>query len=200
MLNQRKRRKPVRNLLAFILLAVALNSGPVRAEQPYSATLYKNPQCGCCEGYADHLRDNGFEVTVKPTHNLPLLHRPHDPDRRYVVEGHVPVNTVIRLLTERPDIKGISLPGMPMGSPGMTGEKTAPFTIYEIGDGPAKVYAVELAMQAPIMGAGRAPRRLAASRWLFRLLAMAALSVTGPLGIDQVNAQAASPMSSPNHS
>jgi protein-disulfide isomerase len=51
-------------------------------------------------------------------------------------------------------------------------------------------------MQAPIMGAGRAPRRLAASRWLFRLLAMAALSVTGPLGIDQVNAQAASPMSS----
>jgi hypothetical protein len=154
MLNQRKRRKPVRNLLAFILLAVALNSGPVRAEQPYSATLYKNPQCGCCEGYADHLRDNGFEVTVKPTHDLPLLHRQYGVPEPlvgchttlidgYVVEGHVPVNTVIRLLTERPDIKGISLPGMPMGSPGMTGEKTAPFTIYEIGDGPATVYAVE---------------------------------------------------------
>jgi hypothetical protein len=55
----------------------------------------------------------------------------------------VPINAVLRLLSERPDIKGISLPGMPMGSPGMTGEKTAPFTIYEIGDGPAKVYAVE---------------------------------------------------------
>jgi hypothetical protein len=144
----------VRNLLAPIVLVVALSSGPVTAEQPYSATLYKNPQCGCCETYADYLRDNGFEVTVEPTHDLPLMKRQYGVPGElegchttlvdnYVVEGHVPVNTVIRLLTERPDIKGISLPGMPMGSPGMTGEKTAPFTIYEFGDGPAKVYAVE---------------------------------------------------------
>ena len=61
----------------------------------------------------------------------------------YVIEGHVPIGAVLRMLTERPAIKGISLPGMPAGSPGMFGEKTAPFTIYEIGDGPAKVYAVE---------------------------------------------------------
>jgi hypothetical protein len=61
----------------------------------------------------------------------------------YVVEGHVPVNTLLRLLTERPEIRGISLPGMPAGSPGMDGEKTAPFTIYEIGEGPPRVYAVE---------------------------------------------------------
>jgi hypothetical protein len=60
-----------------------------------------------------------------------------------VVEGHVPVNTLLRLLTERPNIKGISLPGMPAGSPGMSGEKTAPFTIYEIGGAESKVYAVE---------------------------------------------------------
>jgi hypothetical protein len=144
----------VRNLLALILVAIALNSGPVRAEGPYAATLYKNPQCGCCEGYADYLRENGFEVTVKPTHDLSLLNRQYGVPEPlvgchttlvdgYVVEGHVPINAVLRLLNERPDIKGISLPGMPMGSPGMTGEKTAPFTIYEIGDGPAKVYAVE---------------------------------------------------------
>jgi hypothetical protein len=61
----------------------------------------------------------------------------------YVVEGHVPVNTLLRLLTDRPDMKGISLPGMPAGSPGISGEKTAAFTIYEITDGPAKVYVVE---------------------------------------------------------
>ena len=60
----------------------------------------------------------------------------------YVVEGHVPIAPLLRMLRERPDIKGISLPGMPAGSPGMSGEKTAPFTIYEIGDEP-KVYAVE---------------------------------------------------------
>jgi hypothetical protein len=144
----------VRNLLAPIVLVVALSSGPVTAEQPYSATLYKNPQCGCCETYADYLRDNGFEVTVEPTHDLPLMKRQYGVPGElegchttlvdgYVVEGHVPVNSVIRLLTERPDIKGISLPGMPAGSPGMFGEKAGPFTIYEIGDGPTKVYGVE---------------------------------------------------------
>ena len=65
----------MRNLLALMILMVALGSGPAKAEEPYAATLYKNPQCGCCEGYADYLRENGFEVTVKPTHDLPLLHR-----------------------------------------------------------------------------------------------------------------------------
>jgi hypothetical protein len=154
MLNQRERRKPVRNLLALIGVVVALSSGPAKAEQPYAATLYKNPQCGCCETYADYLRENGFEVTVKPTHDLPLMKRQYGVPGElegchttlvdgYVVEGHVPVNTLLRMLAERPDIKGISLPGMPAGSPGMFGEKTAPFTIYEFGDGPAKVYAVE---------------------------------------------------------
>jgi hypothetical protein len=61
----------------------------------------------------------------------------------YVVEGHVPVATINRLLTGRPKIRGISLPGMPLGSPGMNGPKREPFTIYEIGDGPRRVYAVE---------------------------------------------------------
>jgi hypothetical protein len=144
----------VRNLLTLAVLGVALSSGPVNAGQPYAATLYKNPQCSCCEGYADYLRENGFEVTVKPTHDLPLMQRQYGVPESlvgchttlvdgYVVEGHVPINAVLRLLNERPDIKGISLPGMPAGSPGMFGEKTAPFTIYEIGDGPTKIYAVE---------------------------------------------------------
>jgi hypothetical protein len=144
----------MRSLLALMTLAVALGSGPAMAEEPRAATLYKNPQCGCCEGYADYLREHGFEVTVQPTHDLPLLHRQHGVPETlvgchttlvdgYVVEGHVPINAVLRLLTERPDIKGISLPGMPAGSPGMSGEKTAPFTIYEIGDGPPAVYAIE---------------------------------------------------------
>jgi hypothetical protein len=61
----------------------------------------------------------------------------------YVVEGHVPVKTLDRLLTERPKIKGVSLPGMPQGSPGMTGRKSAPFTIYELSPGTPRVYAVE---------------------------------------------------------
>ena len=90
---------------------------------------------------------------VRPTHNLSLIRHEHGvPDRLagchtllvggYVVEGHVPVAILDRLLSERPKIKGISLPGMPEGSPGMTGEKTEPFTVYEISDEP-KVYEVE---------------------------------------------------------
>ena len=141
------------NLLALILLVATLG-GAAQAEQLRAAHLYKNPACACCDGYADYLRENGFEVTVEPTHDLPLIKRQHGVPAPlegchttlvdgYVVEGHVPVNTLIRLLTEKPAIKGISLPGMPAGSPGMFGEKTAPFTIYEIADGPAEVYAVE---------------------------------------------------------
>ena len=117
-------------------------------------TLYKNPQCGCCEEYAAYLRENGFTVTVKPTHDLTGMGRDAGiPDDfqgchlsfidKYVVSGHVPIKTVNRLLTERPDILGLTLPGMPTGSPGMNGPKLAPFAIYEIGPGKPKTYAVE---------------------------------------------------------
>lgn len=118
------------------------------------AALYKNPQCGCCEGYADYLRENGFEVTVKPTHDLiGISHQAGVPENLigchttfidgYVVSGHVPVGIVNRLLEERPEIKGVTLPGMPAGSPGMSGTKTEPFTIYSIGAGEPEIYAVE---------------------------------------------------------
>ena len=117
-------------------------------------TLYKNPQCGCCEAYADYLREYGFTVTVQPTHDLGAMSREAGiPDDfqgchlafidNYVVSGHVPIATVNRLLSERPDIKGVTLPGMPMGSPGMSGTKTEPFTIYRIGEGRPEVYAIE---------------------------------------------------------
>ena len=143
----------MRILLALVVLMAALG-GAAQAEEPRTATLYKNPACACCETYADYLRENGFEVAVEATHDLPLIKRQYGVPaplegchttlvEGYVVEGHVPVRTLLRLLTEKPAIKGISLPGMPAGSPGMFGEKTEPFTIYEIGNGPAKVYGVE---------------------------------------------------------
>lgn len=117
-------------------------------------TLYKTPVCGCCESYADYLRRHGFTVIVKPTHDLLLIKRQHAVPKDfegchttliddYVVEGHVPVSTLRKLLRERPKIGGISLPGMPQGSPGMSGRRQAPFTIYELGGHKPKVYAVE---------------------------------------------------------
>jgi hypothetical protein len=139
-------------LRAFVLLIAVLVS-PLAAAEPATITMYVNPQCSCCEGHAEYLRRNGFKVTVTPTHNMSLIRKQHDiPEKLegchialvggYVVEGHVPASAIKKLLAERPKIKGISLPGMPDGSPGMTGVKAAPFEILEISD-EAKVFAVD---------------------------------------------------------
>lgn len=141
------------SLVAFGL-GLLLTTPAFAGESSKVVALFKNPQCGCCEGYAEYLRKNGFKVTVKSTHELVTLSRnagvPDDFQGchlafidGYVVSGHVPVKTVNRLLTERPNIKGITLPGMPQGSPGMSGIKTEPFTIYSVGEKQPTVYAVE---------------------------------------------------------
>ncbi|MGK9340242.1 DUF411 domain-containing protein [Sinorhizobium meliloti] len=142
-------------LKALIVTTILSGVTPALAGQK-DVTLYKNPECGCCEGYADYLRQNGFNVAVKPTHDLTQMSRdagiPEDAQGchlsmidGYVVSGHVPIGTVNKLLTERPDIKGVTLPGMPMGSPGMSGTKEAPFEMLEIkkSGGVGGVYARE---------------------------------------------------------
>ncbi len=128
-------------LLGGLALGV-LGAAPLAfGEEKPTVQLYKNPQCSCCEGYAAYLRQHGYAVTTTPTHDLALIRRQHGVPEKlagchtmlvggYVVEGHVPIGALNTLLKERPNIKGISLPGMPDGSPGMTGRKTEPFTIY----------------------------------------------------------------------
>ena len=135
---------------------LAIGATAAHAADLVKATLYKNPDCGCCEGYADYLRSNGFDVTVKPTNDLAMIsHNAGVPERLegchtmfvdgYVVDGHVPVDIVQRLLKDHPRIKGITLPGMPPGSPGMVGTKTKPFVVYALpkDGGAPTVYATE---------------------------------------------------------
>jgi hypothetical protein len=145
------------NRRAMLTLLVGATAGIISTSSQAAAenkavTLYKDPQCGCCEGYADYLRSNGFAVSIVPTHDLPLLDEKYGIPTElspchisliggYVVGGHVPIEAVNRLLGEKPPITGITLPGMPMGSPGMTGRKTEPFKIYEIAKGSPKIYA-----------------------------------------------------------
>ena len=128
----------------------SLNAEP--AADRGQVTLYKNPQCDCCEGYADYLRHNGFAVHVIPTNDLTVMGEKYGiPDSLqpchisliggYVVGGHIPIEPINRLLSEKPQITGIDLPGMPTGTPGMPGKKPSPLTIYEIGKGAPKVYA-----------------------------------------------------------
>jgi hypothetical protein len=97
-------------------------------------TVYKSPTCGCCSKWVDHLRNEGFKVktinqdnmsSIKSssgvTANLQSCHTAFVDG--YVVEGHVPADDIKRLLRERPKVTGISAPGMPMGSPGMEGQR-----------------------------------------------------------------------------
>lgn len=131
-----------RRMLLLSASALAL-AGPARAA-PVAVTLYKSPECGCCDGYVEYLKRHGFAVTAKPTNDLAEISRkagiPADLQGchtafigGYVVDGHVPVEAINKLLAERPAIKGITLPGMPLGSPGMSGTKAEPFTVVAIG-------------------------------------------------------------------
>jgi hypothetical protein len=142
---------------AFLVLAAAL---PVlaRGDTVRDATLYKSPDCGCCHEHAAHLRRHGYRVKEIATPDLDALKRRQGVPEElfgchttlvggYVVEGHVSAAIVDRLLREKPEIRGVSLPGMPTGSPGMGGAKREPFRIYEIARGGAdaapRLYAVE---------------------------------------------------------
>src|SRR5438067_13722836 len=117
-----------RRTLLTTTSALAL-TGPARAA-PVAVTLYKNPECGCCDGYAEYLRHNGFTVTAKATNDLSEISRKAGIPTElqgchtafigdYAVDGHVPVEAIKKLLAERPAIIGIQLPGSPLGCPGL---------------------------------------------------------------------------------
>lgn len=138
---------------SFLVLATSLVAATaVRGQSTIPATLHKNPNCGCCDVYAGHLKENGFSVTLENTTDLPSVSRAAGVPEQlagchtmfvgdYVVEGLVPADIVMRLLTEKPAIKGIALPGMPTGAPGMPGAKARPLVVYAFGDGEPVVYA-----------------------------------------------------------
>lgn len=134
--------------LVLALSSTVALAGPV-------VTLYKNPACGCCEKYVSYLRQNGFEVKAHDENDMNAIKYKYGVSRvaschtalinGYVVEGHVPVTAIDKLLKEKPAIAGISAPGMPMNSPGMGGMKKGSLTVYAIpkGDEPLKVFSVE---------------------------------------------------------
>lgn len=129
-----------RHLLAAGLLC--LSAFPVLAGE--AITVYKSPACGCCEGWVDYMKAKGFDATVVESDDMDAVkQRLHVPDAMqschtaliggYVVEGHVPVEAIARMLKEKPKATGIAAPGMPQGSPGMSGTKE-PFAVYLFGE------------------------------------------------------------------
>lgn len=104
---------------------------------------YKSPNCGCCGAWARYTRQQGFENDVRDVSNMRSVKIDHDIPASvsschttivgdYVIEGHVPIEAIEKLLEEQPDIEGIALPGMPSGSPGMPGPKQGEWTIYAL--------------------------------------------------------------------
>jgi hypothetical protein len=124
----------------------AIQPGPEAsaiAAEVAQITVYRTPTCGCCEGWVEHMKENNFQVTdiVKPEaeiqavrqqHNLPgQLRSCHAAEiGGYLVEGHVPAEDVRKLVAQKPDLAGIAVPGMPIGTPGMeVGDRRESFDV-----------------------------------------------------------------------
>jgi len=134
-------------LLSFMLWPILKSAtGP-------EIVIYKSPTCGCCTKWASYLEDNGFNVTQINTRNIDTVKQNQRIPSNlsschtaiidgYIVEGHVPASAIRRMLKEKPAIKGISVPGMPIGSPGMEqGTRIQPYDVLAIhADGSTAIY------------------------------------------------------------
>jgi hypothetical protein len=141
-----------RKTFAYTLLAgLWTTRRRLNAASP-QVTVFKNRTCGCCAKWVDHLRANGFDVRIQEVENTAEYQKKYGVPRRlaschtavvdgYAVEGHVPAREIQRLLKERPNAKGLAVPGMPMGSPGMEGSREEAYSVMLFdAEGRASVY------------------------------------------------------------
>lgn len=128
-------------------------SSAAASERPM-LVVHKNESCGCCDVWVEHMRKHGFAAEVHDVDNMsPIKERLGVPSGMgschtaevggYFIEGHVPAEQVARLLKERPRAKGLTVPGMPVGSPGMEhGDMKQPYDVHLVhADGTTSVYA-----------------------------------------------------------
>lgn len=119
------------------------NIGSAPVAQAHEAVVHREATCGCCGAYISYLKKEGFIVTdnvvdsigpIKEQYGVPMdMQSCHTTIiEGYVVEGHMPVDAINKLMSEHPDISGIALPGMPSGSPGMPGAKRGLFEIHSL--------------------------------------------------------------------
>ena len=148
------RRRVVRSLICGAA-TVQLMVPKISAARDLDIKVWKDPSCGCCDDWIVYLEAHGFRVTSYNEGAVEAMDRLGMPTRYgschtasiegYAVEGHVPVREILRLIQERPDAVGISVPGMPRGSPGMDGplygDVEDPYDVLLIGrDGTATVF------------------------------------------------------------
>lgn len=135
---------------ALVLLGAALVR-PARAAARPPMTVHKDPDCGCCNGWIVHLERAGFAVTAVDTRRMNAVKaRLGVPSELaschtaeidgYVIEGHVPAAAIERLLAERPPARGLAVPGMPIGSPGMEGGEPETYDVLLFGPAGTRPY------------------------------------------------------------
>jgi hypothetical protein len=155
------KRHPGRTVaLAMAFTTLALTTAAVRtsptdvetAKKPV-ITVYKDPSCGCCKSWIEHLIKHGYRVDAKDTPEMTEVKRTLGiPDgltachtavvNGYLIEGHVPAADIARLLEEKPKVAGLAVPGMPMGSPGMEGPRAQHYQVLSFDKaGKTKVFA-----------------------------------------------------------
>lgn len=141
-----------RDVLALMAGAFSMAIVAPASSQAYpKVMMWKDSNCGCCGAWADHLRRSGFEVSVIDSQDMQAIkarlgvpeslvscHTAQVGD--YVIEGHVPAAAVKKLLAEKPAAKGLAVPGMPMGSPGMEGGAPDIYDVVLFGTGEAKTF------------------------------------------------------------
>ncbi len=123
----------------IMTLAVASQMPAFAADIPVK--IYRNPNCGCCEVYARYLKSNGFDVELINITDATSVHQKYAVPRAlegchtavigsYVFEGLIPAEYIKRVIGEKRPMKGLSVPGMPVGAPGMPGSKKGPINVY----------------------------------------------------------------------
>lgn len=138
--------------VAAVAVAATSHSALSGTDLP-SVVAFRNPGCGCCENWAKLMEKARFKITMSDDPDLVARHKSLGvPEAltgchvsqigRYIVEGHVPVEDILRLLHEQPDATGLAVPGMPLGSPGMeTDAEPEKYAVLIFNrDGTSKVY------------------------------------------------------------
>jgi hypothetical protein len=120
-----------------------------RADPLPAMVVFRDPGCGCCHKWVEHLEANGFTVTLHDAPSMKAVKARLGVPQEvtachtaeiggYVIEGHVPAVAIKRLLAEKPEGRGLAVPGMPIGSPGMEGGAPETYEVLLFGAGAPK--------------------------------------------------------------
>ena len=139
-------------MLKRVLLSILFAVSGAAVQAADTIEVWKDPGCGCCAKWVDHLKAAGFGVRTHEVSDMNAARAKNGVPQAlgachtarvggYAIEGHVPAADIRRLLRERPEGAGLAVPGMPAGSPGMEADRTQPYDVLLFGaDGRTRVY------------------------------------------------------------